>query len=333
LALAGQYFDWQNAPEPPIQMLNKSTLTLVVPVFNEAESISPFVDRIKSVLAQRTDIQPEIIFINDGSTDQTLEALINEQTHYSIIKVLDFSRNFGKEAAITAGLEQSQGDGVVVIDVDLQDPPELILPMIDKWREGYEVVLACRTNRESDTWLKRATANGFYWIHNLLAHPKIPANVGDFRLMDRQVVEALKRLPETHRFMKGLFSWVGFKSTVINYSRPKREAGSSKFNGWKLWNFALEGLTSFSTEPLRIWTYIGLAVSIPSFLFAIFIALRVLVSGIDVPGYASIMVAVTFLGGLQLIGIGVLGEYMGRTYIESKRRPIYIIRKIFEANK
>ncbi|QWD89984.1 glycosyltransferase family 2 protein [Polynucleobacter sp. MWH-Braz-FAM2G] len=311
-------------------MTDKSTLSLVVPVFNEADSISPFINKINGVFSGRSDIHLEIVFINDGSSDSTLENLIQTQSDYPNIKIIDLSRNFGKEAAITAGLEQSRGDAVVVIDVDLQDPPELIPSMIEKWQEGYEVVLACRTNRDSDSWLKRASANSFYWIHNQLSNPKIPANVGDFRLMDRVVVEALKQLPETHRFMKGLFSWVGFKSTVINYSRPKRETGVSKFNGWKLWNFALEGLTSFSTEPLRIWTYIGLAVSIPSFLFAVFIAIRVLISGVDVPGYASIMVAVTFLGGLQLIGIGVLGEYMGRTYMESKRRPNYIIRKIFE---
>lgn len=311
-------------------MTDKSALSLVVPVFNEADSISPFINKINGVFSSQPDIHLEIVFINDGSSDSTLDNLIRAQSAYPNIKIIDLSRNFGKEAAITAGLEQSRGDAVVVIDVDLQDPPELIPSMIEKWREGYEVVLACRTNRDSDSWLKRASANGFYWIHNQLSNPKIPANVGDFRLMDRVVVEALKQLPETHRFMKGLFSWVGFKSTVINYSRPKREVGVSKFNGWKLWNFALEGLTSFSTEPLRIWTYIGLAVSIPSFLFAVFIAIRVLLSGVDVPGYASIMVAVTFLGGLQLIGIGVLGEYMGRTYMESKRRPNYIIRKIFE---
>ncbi|MBU3539659.1 glycosyltransferase family 2 protein [Polynucleobacter sp. UB-Tiil-W10] len=311
-------------------MTNKSTLSLVVPVFNEADSITPFINKVKSVFSSQPDIGLEIIFINDGSSDQTLENLIEEQTLLPIIKIIDLSRNFGKEAAITAGLEQSKGDAVVVIDVDLQDPPELILPMLEKWQEGFEVVLACRSNRESDSWLKRASANGFYWVHNLLSNPKIPANVGDFRLMDRVVVEALKQLPETHRFMKGLFSWVGFNSTVIHYSRPKREFGVSKFNGWKLWNFALEGLTSFSTDPLRIWTYIGLFVSLSSFLFAVFIAIRVVVSGVDVPGYASIMVAVTFLGGLQLIGIGVLGEYMGRTYIESKRRPNYIIRKIFD---
>ena len=312
-------------------MTNKSTLSLIVPVFNEADSISPFINQINGVFSDQSNIKLEIVFINDGSSDKTLENLIQAQTLNPVIKIIDLSRNFGKEAAITAGLEQARGDAVVVIDVDLQDPPELIPSMIEKWRKGYEVVLACRTNRDSDSWLKRASANGFYWIHNQLSNPKIPANVGDFRLMDRAVVEALKQLPETHRFMKGLFSWVGFKSTVINYSRPKRVAGISKFNGWKLWNFALEGLTSFSTEPLRIWTYIGLAVSIPSFLFAVFIAIRVLISGVDVPGYASIMVAVTFLGGLQLIGIGVLGEYMGRTYMESKRRPNYIIRKVFEA--
>ncbi len=314
-------------------MNNPYLLSVVVPVFNEADSIDLFINRIFSVFSNQTKFVWELIFVNDGSVDETLGNLLNHQVHYPQIKVIDLSRNFGKEAAITAGLELAHGNAVVVMDVDLQDPPELILSMLDKWQAGFEVVLACRTNRDSDSWLKRISANYFYRIHNILSSPKIPSNVGDFRLMDRAVVEALKKLPETHRFMKGLFSWVGFKTTTINYSRPKREAGTSKFNGWKLWNFAIEGLTSFSTEPLRIWTYIGLVVSLSSFLFALFIAVRVLISGIDVPGYASIMVAVTFLGGLQLIGIGVLGEYMGRTYIESKRRPIYIVRKIFEHTK
>ena len=222
---------------------------------------------------------------------------------------------------------------IVPVDVDLQDPPELILEMIAKWREGYEVVLGRRINRDSDTWSKRASAKWFYRIHNKIASPMLPENVGDFRLMDRCVVEALKELPESCRFMKGLFAWVGFRTAYIDYARPVRVAGTNKFGGWKLWKLAVEGITSFSTYPLHIWTYLGFLVSFVSLMFGIFIAMKVLIHGIDVPGYASIMVAITFLGGLQLIGIGVIGEYLSRTYMESKRRPVFLIRQIYESEK
>lgn len=305
-------------------------LSLVVPVFNEAEIVDLFIDKVYEVFKSQSSVHLEIVFVNDGSTDGTLERLLKWQEKDSRLRIVDLSRNFGKEAALTAGLQSANGQVVVPIDVDLQDPPELILEMIAKWREGYEVVLGRRINRDSDSWTKRASANWFYRIHNKIAHPKLPENVGDFRLMDRSVIDALKELPESRRFMKGLFAWVGFRTTYVDYARAERVAGTTKFDGWKLWNFALEGVTSFSTDPLRIWTYLGLLVSFISFMFAIFIALKVLIYGIDVPGYASLMVAVTFLGGLQLIGIGVIGEYLGRTYIESKRRPVFLVRRIYE---
>lgn len=305
-------------------------LSLVVPVLNEVETVELFIDKVTQVFEGRSSLKLEFVFVNDGSTDATLERLLECQKLDPRIRVVDLSRNFGKEAALTAGLHAANGQVVVPIDVDLQDPPELILEMIAKWREGYEVVLARRVDRDSDSWAKRASASWFYRIHNKIAVPKLPENVGDFRLMDRCVVEALKALPESHRFMKGIFAWVGFRTDYVDYSRPERVAGTTKFNGWRLWNFALEGVTSFSIDPLRIWTYLGLIVSLISLLFAIFITLKVLIYGVDVPGYASLMVAVTFLGGLQLIGIGVIGEYLGRTYIESKRRPIYLVRRIYE---
>lgn len=305
-------------------------LSLVVPVFNEEEAIPPFLQRVLAVFADRTDLQLEIVFVNDGSTDGTLQILLTHQQGDARIRIVDLSRNFGKEAAMTAGLKVASGQVVVPIDVDLQDPPEIIVPMIDKWREGYEVVLAQRINRDADSWAKRTSAGWFYRIHNRLSTPKIPENVGDFRLMDRAVVEAINALPESRRFMKGLFAWVGFRTTTVEYVRAERVAGTSKFNGWRLWNFALEGLTSFSTDPLRIWTYIGGGVALGSFLMAIFLVLKVLLYGVDVPGYASVMVAVTFIGGLQLIGIGILGEYLGRSYMESKRRPVYVIRRVYE---
>ena len=305
-------------------------LSLVIPVFNEAETINIFIKEVTQVFESQQDISLEFLFINDGSTDATLDSLLSCQRLEHRVRVIDLSRNFGKEAALTAGLEAATGDVVVPIDVDLQDPPEVILEMLQKWREGYEVVLGRRVNRDSDSWAKRASANWFYRIHNMIANLSLPENVGDFRLMDRCVIDALKTLPESRRFMKGLFAWVGFRTTCVEYSRPERVAGSTKFNGWKLWNFALEGITSFSTAPLRIWTYLGFFVSILSFIFAFFIALKVIIEGIDVPGYASLMVAVTFLGGLQLTGIGVIGEYLGRTYLESKQRPVFLIRRIYE---
>lgn len=305
-------------------------LSLVVPVFNEAEAVGLFVDKVIEVFTAEPNTEIEFVFVNDGSSDNTLDVLLQLQQRCQNLKIVDLSRNFGKEAALTAGLDAAAGNVVVPIDVDLQDPPELILEMINKWREGYEVVLGRRINRDTDSLLKRVSANWFYRIHNIMAHPRLPKNVGDFRLMDRSIVEAIKQLPESRRFMKGLFTWVGFRTTYVDYVRPNRAAGTTKFNGWKLWNFALEGITSFSTAPLRIWAYLGFTVSLVSFVFAVFIALKVLMHGVDVPGYASLMVAVTFLGGLQLIGIGVIGEYLGRVYIESKRRPTYLVRRVFE---
>lgn len=305
------------------------TLSLLVPLHNEADAVGPLLDRLSKVLGARRDLRLEAIFINDGSTDGTLEKLLLLRREHPFIRIVDLSRNFGKEAALTAGLKIATGDVVVPIDADLQDPPELIPQMIEKWREGYEVVLARRIDRSADGWLKRKTAQWFYRIHNLLSDSALPENVGDFRLMDRAVVEALNELPESKRFMKGLFAWVGFRTAVIDYVRAARTAGTSKFNGWRLWNFALEGITSFSTSPLRIWTYLGSAIALLSFAFGLLIVLRVLAYGIDVPGYASLAVAVTFLGGLQLMGIGVIGEYLGRTYLETKRRPPYIIRQVY----
>lgn len=306
------------------------TLSLVAPVFNEEEVVSGFLAKVNHVFEKHSSIALELIFVNDGSQDATLERLLEHQRLDHRIKIIDLSRNFGKEAALTAGLEAATGQVIVPIDVDLQDPPELILEMIEKWQQGYEVVLARRVNRDSDTWAKRSSAKWFYSLHNKMSDIHLPENVGDFRLMDQRVVEAIKELPESKRFMKGLFAWVGFRTTYVDYVRQGRLAGSSKFNGWNLWNFALEGITSFSTDPLRIWTYLGLGVSLISFLFGIFIAIRVYWHGVDVPGYASLMVAITFLGGLQLVGIGVIGEYLGRTYVESKRRPIYLVRRIYQ---
>jgi glycosyltransferase involved in cell wall biosynthesis len=306
-------------------------LTLVIPVFNEADAIGIFLRSVKSALKKHKDIEPDYLFINDGSTDATLETLIAAQEHNAAITIIDLSRNFGKEAALTAGLAAAKGDVVVPIDVDLQDPPSLIADMTKKWREGFDVVLAQRTNRDSDSVLKRCSASLFYKVNNAISKTQLPQNVGDFRLMDRAVVDALNNLPESQRMMKGLFAWIGFRSATVTYTRPSRAAGSTKFNGWKLWNLGIDGITSFSTAPIRIWLYLGFTVASLSFLYAAWIVFEVLLTGIDAPGYASLMVGIFFFGGLQLMGIGVLGEYLGRTYIETKRRPVFIIRQTYRS--
>ena len=304
------------------------SVSLVIPVYNEEGSINLFITEVLEVFSLHGELLIDFIFVNDGSTDNTLSVLIESQKRYSQITVVDLSRNFGKEAALSAGLKFATGQVVVPIDVDLQDPPEIILKMIEKWRDGYEVVLGRRIDRSSDSFGKRFSASMFYKLHNRISELQLPMNVGDFRLMDRAVVDVLNNLPEYYRFMKGLFAWAGFKTTSINYKRRLRSSGVSKFSGWKLWNFALEGITSFSSLPLRIWTYIGLFFFILSCCFSISVILKVLIRGRDVPGYASLMVTIIFFGGLQLIGIGLLGEYLGRTYIETKRRPAFIIRKV-----
>nr|WP_315108587.1 glycosyltransferase family 2 protein [uncultured Campylobacter sp.] len=304
--------------------MNNPTISIIAPCYNEEETIEPFLRRIEEILAQINESY-EIVFINDGSKDNTLNVLLNAKQNFKNIRIINFSRNFGKEAALTAGLDKARGEAAIPIDVDLQDPPELIKELVAKWREGYDVVLAKRADRTSDSFAKRVSADLFYKLNGKISNVDIPNNVGDFRLMSKRVVEALKQLPENQRFMKGLFAWVGFKTTVIEYVREKREAGQSSFNGWKLWNFALDGITSFSTLPLRIWLYIGALVSFLSFLYGSFIILKTLIFGVDLPGYASLAVIMLFLGGIQLIGIGILGEYIGRIYSESKRRPSYII--------
>ena len=304
--------------------MNNPIISIIAPCYNEEETIEPFLRRIEEILTQINEPY-EIVFINDGSRDNTLNVLLNAKQNFKNIRIINFSRNFGKEAALTAGLDKARGEAAIPIDVDLQDPPELIKELVAKWREGYDVVLAKRADRTSDSFAKRVSADLFYKLNGKISNVDIPNNVGDFRLMSKRVVEALKQLPENQRFMKGLFAWVGFKTVAIEYVREKREAGQSSFNGWKLWNFALDGITSFSTLPLRIWLYIGALVSFLSFLYGSFIILKTLIFGVDLPGYASLAVIMLFLGGIQLIGIGILGEYIGRIYSESKRRPSYII--------
>ena len=311
----------------PIEMASP-LLSVVVPMYNEAEGIGPFLDRTLPVL--RSLGEPfEIVCVNDGSTDATLESLRRAQRHEPAIRIVDLSRNFGKEAALSAGLDHARGAAVVPLDADLQDPPELIPEMLAKWREGYEVVLARRADRQADGPMKRLTARLFYRVHNTLADTPIPEDVGDFRLLDRSVLAALGRLPERRRFMKGLFAWVGFRTCTIPFVRDARHAGSSKWNWWRLWNLAIEGITSFSSMPLRLWSYVGCGISLLAFLYAAFTVAKTLILGRDVPGYASLIVVVLFLGGLQLMTLGLLGEYIGRIYTEVKGRPIYILRRVY----
>jgi len=308
-------------------------LSLVAPFYNEADALHAFFARVVPVLESMPGIGFEIVCVNDGSTDATLEKLLEVSRGDSRVRVIDLTRNFGKEAALTAGIDEAFGDAVVPIDADLQDPPELIPMLVAQWRLGAEVVLAQRSSRACDGWLKRKTASAYYRVHNFLSDLKLPENVGDFRLMDRAVVNALKQLPERRRFMKGLFAWVGFKTVVVPYEREARSAGTSKFSGWRLWNFALEGITSFSTLPLRSWTYIGTAVAFLAFCYGTFIIIRTVVLGIDVPGYASVLSLLLFFGGLQLIGLGVVGEYVGRIYDEAKGRPIYLVKRRYQERR
>lgn len=300
-------------------------ISLVVPVFNEEEAIPIFYKTVRENEELKKH-EVEIIFINDGSKDST-ESIINALAIAdSMVKPLSFTRNFGKEPALFAGLDHATGDAVIPIDVDLQDPIDVIPVLIEKWQGGADVVLAKRTDRSTDGWLKRKTAEWFYKLHNKISTPKIEENVGDFRLMSRETVENIKLLPERNLFMKGVLSWVGGNVDIVEYTRAERSAGESKFNGWKLWNLALEGITSFSTFPLRMWTYIGLFVAALSFVYGGWMIVDKLIWGNPVPGYPSLLVSILFLGGIQLIGIGVLGEYIGRIYTESKKRPKYLLK-------
>jgi glycosyltransferase involved in cell wall biosynthesis len=321
-AISGEYL-------VPIAKRDGSRLlvSIVAPFYNESEGVWLYYEALRAMAASVPEVNFEFVCVDDGSRDDTLVHLIAAGRLDARFVVIELSRNFGKEAALTAGIDAAAGDAIVPIDADLQDPPTLIPKLIEEWRKGAEVVLARRIDRSSDSFLKRKTAEAFYRVHNKLSSVAIPENVGDFRLMDRSAVDALKRLPERQRFMKGLFAWIGFKTVTVDYARQPRAAGTTKFSGWKLWNFAIEGITSFSTAPLKIWTYVGGIGALCAFGYASYIVIRTLLFGVDVPGYASVLVAILFFGSLQLISVGLLGEYIGRMYIESKQRPTYLVRK------
>jgi len=321
VAMAG--IDKQGADGAP--GMKAPELSIVVPVLNEEQALPLFVERLSPMLSALTPAW-EIVVVDDGSQDGTMDALRAACAQDPRIRGVKLSRNFGKEAALTAGLAASRGAAVVPMDVDLQDPPELLAEFWRLWKMGAaDTIVGQRTVRESDSWMKRRTAGMFYRVFNAVSAHKISENAGDFRLMDRKVVDATLLLREKNRFMKGLFAWVGFRTVAVPYTRPSRSVGVSKFNYWKLWNFALDGITGYSTVPLRVWTYAGSVVAALAFLWAVVVGVKALVFGVDTPGYPSLMIAVLFLGGIQLVSMGVLGEYLGRLYMESKNRPLYIV--------
>ncbi|HEU0310892.1 MAG TPA: glycosyltransferase family 2 protein [Sphingomicrobium sp.] len=310
--------------------MNMVEFSLIIPVKDEEAAIGPCLDRVIPVLEGIRDPVAksfEILFVDDGSEDATLEVIRKANASDPRIRALSLSRNFGKEAALSAGLDAARGNAVVPLDVDLQDPPEALPKMIEQWRAGFDVVYGVRDDRKTDSFPKRLTADLYYRAHNWLSHDKIPEHAGDFRLLDRRVVDVIRRMPERNRFMKGLFAWAGFKQAAVAYHREERTVGKTKYNYWKLWTLAIDGITSASTLPLRVWSYLGAFVALGALAYSIYIVIRTLTSGIDVPGYASLMVAVLFLGGLQLLSLGVLGEYVGRILTETKGRPLYIVRE------
>ena len=316
------------------QRQKQPLLSAVIPFLNEEECIPALIAELDQSLSQ-LGIPFELVLVDDGSRDRSVavaKAEVNKRPQINAT-VISLSRNFGKEAALTAGLEASTGDVVVPLDADLQDPPAIIQEMLAHWREGYDVVYAVRKQRAGESRTKRFTAYGFYRLMGRLSKTGIPADTGDFRLMDRCVVDALLRLPERSRFMKGLFAWVGFRQIAIYYDRDPRKLGQTNWNYWKLWNFAIDGVTSFSRLPLQVWSYAGLAIAILALGYGGWMVLRTLLFGIDLPGYASLMTAVLFLGGIQLIGMGVLGEYLGRIFEEVKNRPLFIISETWKSRK
>jgi len=305
--------------------------SVVVPAYNEAEVLTEFHKRLSCVL-DGLHCNVEVIYVNDGSVDNTREILEVLRENDPRIAMLDLSRNFGKEIAMTAGLDHAAGDAVVIIDADLQDPPELIPEFIKHWREGWDVVYAQRIARDGETALKQITARAFYQIMQRIGRVIIPADTGDFRLLSRRAIISLKQLREQHRFMKGLFSWIGYPQKAVLYRREPRYAGTTKWNYWRLWNFAIEGITSFTTAPLKLGTYIGVTTAVGAFIYGFIIIARTIFLGNPLPGYPSLMVVVLFLGGIQLIALGIMGEYIGRMFDETKKRPLYILQRYLPAN-
>jgi glycosyltransferase involved in cell wall biosynthesis len=300
------------------------SLAVVVAAFNEEATLALLHPRLRAAL-DALGMETRVIYVDDGSTDDTWAVLQDLAAADPSVRLLRLARNFGKEVALTAGLDQVDTDAVIVIDADGQDPPELIPAFVDKWRQGYDVVYGTRTRRDGESWLKRATAAAFYRVINRLSDTPIPPDTGDFRLMSRRVVDALGQLRERQRFMKGLFAWVGFRQVALPYERAPRLAGTTKFNYWRLWNLALEGITGFSTVPLRVATYLGIGTALVAFVYGLWVIAKTLLWGDRVQGWPTMMAVILFLGGVQLIALGILGEYLGRLYVEAKQRPLYLV--------
>jgi len=308
--------------------MNRERLTVVVAAYNEAEALPGLHQRLSTVLEglpASSGVEPRVLYVDDGSRDATWAVLQRLATADRRVSLLRLSRNFGKEAALTAGLDLVDVGAALILDADGQDPPELIPRFVELWREGHDDVYGTRTEREGESWLKRATAHAFYRVMQRLSKTPIPTDTGDFRLLSPRALAALRQLRERHRFMKGLFGWVGFNRIAVPYHREPRLAGESKFNLWRLWNFALEGITSFSTVPLRLATYVGVATACVAFAYGAWIILKALFWGDPVAGWPTMMSVILFLGGMQLVALGVIGEYLGRLYEESKQRPLYLV--------
>jgi polyisoprenyl-phosphate glycosyltransferase len=302
-------------------------VSTVAPAYNEENGLDQFVNRIDAVM-RNSGLAYEIVFVNDGSTDRTLAAMQSQRAANPNITIVNLSRNFGKETAMTAGIAHAIGDVIVVIDTDLQDPPELIPKMIEGWRDGYDVVYAQRTERAGETWAKTATARWFYWIVKRMGPVPIPENAGDFRLLSRRAAQALLQIPERHRFMKGLYAWIGFRQKAIPYKRQARFAGQSKWNYWQLWNLAIEGITSFTIIPLKFATYLGFLIAMAAFAYGLVMVFKVIVFGEAVRGFPTLLSVVLLLGGVQLIVLGFIGEYLGRIFDETKQRPLYLLESV-----
>lgn len=315
-----------NSEMPQIASEISTTVSIVVPLYNEESVLEIFHERLSETL-DGLNVSTEIIYINDGSDDGSLKILERLSLKDARITILDFSRNFGKEAAMTAGLNHADGHAVIVIDADLQDPPELIPSMLREWLAGYDMVYMRRNSRAGETQLKKITARLFYRFMAQLGSVELPEETGDFRLLSRRAVLALREFPERSRFMKGLFAWLGFSQKALLYNRDARAAGTSKWNYWQLWNLALEGITSFTTAPLKLASYFGLVTALSAFLFGIWVVIKTMIFGEAVQGYPTLMVVVLFLAGVQLVSIGIVGEYLGRIFTESKQRPLYILKQ------
>ena len=300
-------------------------LSVIVPVFNESAVLADF-HRQMSAVMKETGSEYELIYIDDGSSDNTVDRIVEIRKNDSHVALIELSRNFGKEIALSAGLDHARGDAVIIIDADLQDPPGLVHTFLEEWRNGYDVVYGRRTDRRGDSRAKIFTAKWFYRVLNYLSDVEIPEDVGDFRLLSRRAVDALTSLPERHRYMKGLYAWIGYPQKSIPYVREPREAGETKWSYWRLWNFALEGITSFSDVPLKVATYVGVLTSGVAFIYGLFLLVRTLVWGNPVPGYPSLIIVMLFLGGVQLICLGIIGEYLARTFQESKGRALYFVK-------